>query len=53
MYTRRLWAVTFATNTKLTLELSVLYTFSHIDLANASFTFDFEDADKLTQFQIW
>lgn len=31
----------------------VILIFSSIDLANASFTFEVEDSDRLTQFQIW
>ena len=33
--------------------MTVLCFFSHIDLANASFTFDVEDADRLNEFKIW
>lgn len=35
------------------MHITVLCTFSHIDLANASFTFDVEDADRLNGFKIW
>lgn len=34
-------------------KLIVLCIFRHIDVANASFSFEVEDADRLTQFEIW